>query len=135
MELLLNVFWVLLSVAGTCTWVVHRRNRGADRGFWLRVLVVSGCLAILLFPVISMTDDLYCDQFAMENASPTCKLVKVARLVKATAHHHHSQAATLLASAQNQLWQAIGPVAIEQQPALSSPNIADRSGRAPPFSL
>jgi hypothetical protein len=59
MEQLLNIAW-LLAVAGVIVAVVarpHRRPQGPHP--WHIVAVVFACVALLLFPVISATDDLH----------------------------------------------------------------------------
>jgi dipeptide/tripeptide permease len=59
LEQLLNIAW-LLAVAGIIVAVaarLHRRTHGPHP--WHIVAVVFACVALLLFPVISATDDLH----------------------------------------------------------------------------
>ena len=60
MELVLNLAWALSAVVFFCIWLRHSRHAGADRHTQLVALAV---LILILFPVISVTDDLQ----AMQN--------------------------------------------------------------------
>ncbi len=82
MELLLNAAW--LVIGGALAISVLRR-RTADDHTTARVLLALACAMILLFPVISMTDDLYAQQFAIEDASAAKKLAHAGELANAFA--------------------------------------------------
>ncbi len=56
MEIFLNLVWLGLSLAFTAWWVAAVRNRRSDLR-WSTVVAVA-LLLLLLFPVISITDDL-----------------------------------------------------------------------------
>lgn len=59
MELLLNLIWVAISVAALLTWIFLRKSScSRDNPEMLRGLTVVVCILALLFPVISMSDDL-----------------------------------------------------------------------------
>ena len=60
MELALNFAWALSSAVFFGVWLRHSRHIGADRCMQLVALAV---LVLILFPVISVTDDLQ----AMQN--------------------------------------------------------------------
>ncbi len=55
MELLLNLAWLLLAVPAYYVW---RGRGGARRSTSLQCLLALGCVLVVLFPVISATDDL-----------------------------------------------------------------------------
>lgn len=60
MELLLNLIWVAISSTALLMWVhwrTHSRSRSAPE--MVRGLMVLVCILALLFPVISISDDLY----------------------------------------------------------------------------
>ena len=65
MELLLNLAWLLLAVPAYWLW----RTRKSARGFSsLQCLLALGCLLVVLFPVISATDDLCAMKAEMEES-------------------------------------------------------------------
>lgn len=59
MELLLNLIWAVISAAALLAWICRRRNSSSDvLPEMLRGVVVVVCILVLLFPVISISDDL-----------------------------------------------------------------------------
>jgi hypothetical protein len=70
MELFLNVLWLLLAVPAV--WVWRREaslSSGSERLGSLRCLLVLSCTLMLLFPVVSATDDLHAMRPEMEESS------------------------------------------------------------------
>jgi hypothetical protein len=58
-ELLLNLVWLVISAAALLAWVSWRRASSSECApQMLRGLMVVVCILVLLFPVISITDDL-----------------------------------------------------------------------------
>jgi hypothetical protein len=69
MESLLNIVWLLVSVSALFAGIAHYRVRRERRhALWL-VAVALAAIAVLLFPVISVTDDLNPAIFASEDLS------------------------------------------------------------------
>jgi hypothetical protein len=72
MELLLNLAWLLLAIPAYWLWrnstPANRRHRFSS----LQCLLALGCALVLLFPVISATDDLHAMRAEMEE-SPVSK--------------------------------------------------------------
>jgi hypothetical protein len=68
MELVLNLAWVLLATLMCCLWLRFAPRTGTDRHLQLAALMV---LLLILFPVISVTDDL---QAAQNPAETDCLL-------------------------------------------------------------
>lgn len=59
MELLLNLVWVFIVGSALTSWTLWRRRSDSTLVPALgRGLLVLGCILVLLFPVISITDDL-----------------------------------------------------------------------------
>jgi hypothetical protein len=79
MELLLNLLWLTLALPAIWMWrhesVYARDCRRFDR---IRPFVLFGCVLMLLFPVVSATDDLRAMRQEMEESSSSKKLVKQA---------------------------------------------------------
>lgn len=63
MELLLNAVWLLLAGALLCLWLQGNLRTKTDRG---RQFIAIAVLIAILFPVISMSDDLLAVQNAFE---------------------------------------------------------------------
>jgi hypothetical protein len=71
MELLLNLAWLLLALPAYWLWSSSRSR--AERKFTsLQCLLALGCVLVVLFPVISATDDLRAMRAEMEE-SPASK--------------------------------------------------------------
>lgn len=71
MELLLNLAWLLLVVPGYWLW---RRSTYSRHASPRQCLLALSCAFVLLFPVISATDDLHAMRAEMEDPS-SCKRV------------------------------------------------------------
>ena len=84
MELLLNIFWLLLVLPAYMLW---RRNRDFNA---LRGMLTLACVLVVLFPVISATDDLYAAQQVMEESSPSRRTLQLAGIQKAPAYNRCS---------------------------------------------
>ena len=78
MELLLNLAWLLLALPAYGIWrqgvVAKRPNRFNS----LQALLALGCLLVLLFPIISATDDLHAMRAEMEEPAATKRSVRQA---------------------------------------------------------
>ncbi len=79
MELALNAFWLLVALASFLLW--WRRKPHAARGRRqlcdsLRRLATLACALALLFPVISVTDDLHGEQPLAEDSSTSQRVLK-----------------------------------------------------------
>jgi hypothetical protein len=56
MELILNLVWALLAISSICLWVRVDCRKGAERYMPIVALLM---LIVILFPVISVSDDLW----------------------------------------------------------------------------
>jgi hypothetical protein len=79
MELFLNVLWLLLAVPAVWIW---RRDgmsrRGSERLEFLRCPLILACTLMLLFPVVSATDDLHAMRPEVEESTPSKRAVRPA---------------------------------------------------------
>jgi hypothetical protein len=91
MELLLNLLWLLLVVPAF--WVWRRQDRNLES---LRCLLVLGCGIVLLFPVISASDDLQAMRPEMEESSPLKRALQQGTIAKAFAQDHPPKAPAAL---------------------------------------
>ena len=70
MELTLNLVWVCLAIGAILAQIVMLSSSGASLRrpeSYLRKLVAMGCALVILFFVISMTDDLHNQQVLVED--------------------------------------------------------------------
>jgi hypothetical protein len=79
MELFLNLLWLTLVVPA----VLILRRHSSSKSLWhphsFRAIVLLGCLLVLLFPVVSATDDLHPIRNEIEESSPSRRTVKSAQ--------------------------------------------------------
>ncbi|MGA8868383.1 MAG: hypothetical protein WB510_15525 [Candidatus Sulfotelmatobacter sp.] len=138
MELLLNLAWVLLALPGYWLW----RNRVArgrrESAFSARqCLLALSCVLVLLFPVISATDDLHAMRAEMEESATNRRTVRSASSDKNSAWVNRLQTppATLTGVVRLTAPEAgLHKVSVQSLLALAAPCVL-RAGRAPPFSL
>jgi hypothetical protein len=138
MELLLNVLWLLLAVPAVWVW---RREAllpgGTTRFSSLRCLLILSCTIMLLFPVVSATDDLHAMRPEMEESSPSKRVIKPATGGKSpvwlsggvVSPAHLAQPPILCFNEQN-----CGKVVTRSLWLLAEVRSAEGAGRAPPIS-
>src|ERR1035437_10584563 len=74
MELLLNLIWISLTVVALLGFLRSRRPSGhLTRIPYRKSLLALACGAVLLFPVVSASDDLHPTQAVLEEASKRVK--------------------------------------------------------------
>jgi nicotinamide riboside transporter PnuC len=78
MELLLNLVWVLMALPAYWLWRRAAEPRMARRVTALQCVLALGCTLVLLFPVISATDDLHAMRAEMEESSSNKRAVRQA---------------------------------------------------------
>ena len=67
MELALNLVWLAVAVTAAVRFALWRRDQPASRQFVVALCAV--CVLALLFPIVSVTDDLHADAAAAEETS------------------------------------------------------------------
>jgi hypothetical protein len=82
MELLLNLAWLLLALPAYWLWRRSFHTRALGKLGSLQCLLALACLLILLFPVISATDDLHVMRTEMEESSPGKRSARQAAVEK-----------------------------------------------------
>jgi hypothetical protein len=84
MELLLNLAWIVMALAAFCLFLRNRRvSSQLPRVQYGKALLALACVLVLLFPVISASDDLHPTQAVLEDATK--------RMQQAVAPLHHVQ--------------------------------------------
>jgi hypothetical protein len=135
MELLLNLAWLLLALPAYWLWRDRSDASAARKPSAWQCLFALGCVLVVLFPVISATDDL-CAMRAEFEESPSGKhSIRQHSNERLSASKWHSQPALILTSnfsfTGDQGWHST------PAPHLSTPEArADlRPGRSPPRPL
>jgi hypothetical protein len=137
MELLLNLAWMLLALPAYWLWRLDAGARAARRVSSLQCLLALGCVLVLLFPVISASDDLHAMRTEMEESSTSKRTVRLASSEKHSAGVNRMQGPpALVASA---VWLP-AQVARELEVSIARLTPLGRvsvlhAGRAPPSSL
>jgi hypothetical protein len=136
MELLLNLIWITLTLGVFCAFVRRRRRSTTiPRVPWVKASLALACGLVLLFPIVSASDDLHPVQAVMEDASK--RLQQAVGPVSLA--EHTSLVAFLPALLATSL--LFLPVALRSfYPRALSEQLLDgvrvpADGRAPPFSL
>lgn len=134
MELALNLAWLLLALPAYWLW---RRSRGTRGMTSLQCLLALGCALVLLFPVISATDDLHAMRAELEDAATSKRTVRQAGSDRNAGWINRLQAPpAAVASADWLLAPEVGrlEISITQVSPLARPGLS-HAGRAPPYSL
>lgn len=135
MEVLLNWIWLLLAIGAYLFWWTTEEGSARQRrehNCRYRILSLA-CALILLFPVISLTDDLHAEQATMEDSSRS--VMKARNMVQGClrAGNSPSSAATAYtpdsAAGLHLFSGLVTPVEI---PVLGLTLISPHEGRAPP---
>jgi hypothetical protein len=137
MELLLNLAWVLLALPACWLWRRDAGARVARRITPLQCLLALGCGLVLLFPVISASDDLHAMRAEMEESASSKRTVRQAASDKNSAWVNRLQGAPAVAG--SAVWLVAPEVErLEDSVVWLAPVARPRmvhAGRAPPFSL
>ena len=130
MELLLNLTWLLLALPAYWLW----QGRNATRRFSsAQCLLALGCVLVILFPVISATDDLRAMRAEMEESPASERNLRQANtdnkpLLHAGWHSPAAVSGSAIFFTAVESWQHVS------RPYLSTPvaPVIERAGRAPP---
>jgi hypothetical protein len=135
MELLLNLAWLLLALPAYWLWR-HSSTIPAHRRFTsLQCLLALGCMLVILFPVVSATDDLHAMRAEMEDSSATKRSIGQRASEKSSTCKVQGQplfAVALCSFVVNSCHWHLAPVVFFPLP--TAPAI-ERTGRSPPFVL
>ena len=134
MELLLNLAWVLLALPAYWLW---RRNAGSRQVSPLQGLLTLGCVLVLLFPVISASDDLHAMRAEMEESAISKRTVRQAGSDKGSAWINRLQNPPAMVASGMQLGlQELGLLEVSVVSLAPRPRACLRAvDRAPPLSL
>jgi hypothetical protein len=136
MELVLNLFWLTLAVPAVWMWRQESACAEDCQGFdRIRPFLLLGCVLMLLFPVVSATDDLHAMRQEMEE-SPSKRMVKQAGGDKSFAglSSPGALAALILPVSLGPSCEVCGQVLLVSAVLPQPTHSKERASRAPPFS-
>jgi hypothetical protein len=137
MELLLNLAWLLLAVPAYWIWRQHGNERAARRVTSRQCIWALGCVLVLLFPVISASDDLHAMRAEMEESASSKRTVRAANCDRTSAWTNRMQSPpAALANAFALFVPQFSRLEVSDgstHPLRHSP--VTQAGRAPPYSL
>ena len=137
MELLLNIAWVLMALPAYWLWRRNAQARPTRRLSGLQCLLALGCVLVLLFPVISATDDLHAMRAEMEESASSKRTVLQAASERHSAWVNRLQGPPALAASAARLPEleaGLLEVCVSYSAPPARPCVL-RAGRAPPSSL
>jgi len=135
MELVLNLAWLLLALPAYWLWRGSRTATAGRKFSSLQCLLTLGCMLVILFPVISATDDLRAMRSEMEESPVSKRSIRQASHDKVSSWKWQSPPA-LATTATSFFMHNDG-----RQPVLTlcvcapAAPVIERAGRAPPASL
>jgi len=135
MELVLNLAWLLLALPAYWLWRGSGSSSARHQFTALQCLLALGCVLVILFPVISATDDLHAMRAEMEESPASKQSIRHCSTDKAALWKWQSPA-TLTDSAtsfvaNDLVWLQLAT------PLLLVPTapVIERAARGPPVSL
>jgi hypothetical protein len=135
MELLLNLAWLLLALPAYWLWHDSRIVPAARKFTALQCLLALGCMLVVLFPVVSATDDLRAMRAEMEESPTNKRSIGQSGSQNPSAPRSQAQPALAAASRTSVLheqgWHLVAATILSTP---VSPAVF-RSGRAPPHFL
>ena len=137
MELLLNLAWLLLVLPAYWLWQGSCAANKAEKFRSLQVAIALACALVILFPVVSATDDLHVMRAEIEESPCNKRSVRAASTDKTSAAPLRWQAPPALAENLRMFAPGVAPGQIALAQTLSilvEPPVED-VGRAPPANL
>lgn len=129
MEFFLNIVWLCLACLSVCLWLRYDPRTGAQRRL---AMIALGMLLLILFPVISVSDDLW----SIQNPAETDTCLRRSELASSVHHVLPAQSAlpTFTSSpVATQNWVLLAPAGSHAQPVVT-PGQGPVENRPPPVS-
>jgi len=134
MELLLNLAWLLLAIPAYRLWRKSTPANRRDGRTSMQCLLALGCILVLLFPVISATDDLHAMRAEMEESPASKRSVLQASSEKNAIPHIGLQNPPALSARVAEIFISVefaGLSGLDVTFVAASPSLSS-AGRAPP---
>lgn len=131
MELFLNLCWLTLLLPAYWLW-----RRSASSRPWTRasfvIICTLGCALVMLFPIISASDDLHAVGQAMEESKRN--FIHGGHGADATQSLHHTSPALPISVGLTVVFERVETVLVVSPGSRVSPLANAFAGRSPPFS-
>lgn len=135
MELLLNLLWLTLALPAVWMWRRDPAHLHSSKYFGrVRPLVLLSCVLMLLFPVISVTDDLQAMRQEMEESGPSTVVKSGGEKSLPWLSHAGSLPALISSSWFCPRHEPCGQVVVVAVRLPEQTRFLERSSRAPPVS-
>lgn len=135
MELLLNLAWLLLALPAYMLWRDSRATHSGRRFTAFQCLLALACLLVILFPVVSASDDLQAMRAEMEESPTSKRSVGQSTGEKLSGYRSQSQPALAVVAHLSCILEH-GCNSVEADPISTPTSTAiARSVRGPPSSL
>jgi hypothetical protein len=140
MEIVLNILWVLLALGGVAVWRTRwaRERRTRRHAAWREWTAVA-CALVLLFFVVSLTDDLHADLIVLEDGRASRRQVpsvSAAPVWQQSGHFPTGLDVGVIPAAAYLPDFTFQPLFVSVLNQLSSPpELREHSGRAPPVAI
>ena len=135
MELLLNLAWLLLALPAYWLWRNSRSTRAEHKFSSLQCLLALGCLLVMLFPVISATDDLMAMRTEMEESPISKRSIRLASGDKSSLWNFRSQTSSAILGTSSSFALAAehGDLPLSLSLSFPAAPLVPTVGRAPPL--
>jgi hypothetical protein len=140
MELVLNILWLLLALGGVALWRTRwthqpRTRRHAPWREWTAI----ACALVLLFFVVSLTDDLHAELIVLEDSTNCRRHVNCLSPAHASQQPDHfpmGPGVAVIPAPAQVADSAVSPLFVSAAKPMSSlPQQQSHSGRAPPIAI
>jgi choline-glycine betaine transporter len=135
MEVFLNSIWLVAAISAFLLWPGEREPERREHNSRYRFLALA-CALVMLFPVISLTDDLHAEQAAMEDSSRS--VMKARNMVQGCPRAGSSSFLAVVTHAPYSaapLHLFLGTVVLIETRVLCLTQISTHEGRSPPSNV
>ena len=134
MELLLNLAWLLLALPAFGLWRGSKTTIVGRRFTALQCILALGCMLVILFPVVSATDDLCAMRNETEESPASKRTARLASHDKASVSKWQSPPALVTTAIYLMVTDKAWQPWLESRLLLPTSPAIQRAARSPPFS-
>lgn len=132
MELLLNLAWLLLALPAVWLWRGSKTATVGRRFTALQCVLALGCVLVILFPIVSATDDLRAMRNEMEESPANKRTTRLASHDKVSASKWQSPPALVTTATYLIISDQVSQPWLESRLSLPAAPAIKHAARAPP---